>query len=141
MSYNRIHNKGPYLQEEALAGGAITPGHLIKLNSAGAVVVHSTSGGACAAAFAAEDALQGEIVTHAYASAERVTYILPGKGSVVNAMINSGADIAIGDLLMSNGDGTLIERTGTNTVVGVATEACDLTGSGAVDTLCAVRIV
>jgi len=146
MAYNRIHNNGDCRQDEFDAGAAgIYPGMLVKLNSSGDVVIHATSAGAALAMFAAEDALQGHTVADAYTSGEKVTVLLPSKGTKVNALINAGArvDIAIGDHLISNGDGTLCEAGGgtSEEVIAVAAEALDLSASGAVDTLCAVIIM
>jgi hypothetical protein len=147
MATNRIHLKGPYRQDEAVTGAAsIKPGHLVKKNSAGAVVVHGTEGGKAAPIFAAEDALQGKMVSEAYANAALATLVIPNVGSVVNAMIKDGENIAIGDHLISDGAGRLIEAAedsalSTSEVVAIAEEACDLTGSNTVDTLCAVMIV
>lgn len=148
MAKRRIHSIGDYRQEEANAGEAgIYPGMLVKLNSSGNVIKHDVQGGFAEAAFAVEDALQGKTVSDVYANGSKVTYILPAKGSVVNALINAGENIAIGDKLISNGDGTLVEigaadSAGTTTeIIAIAVEACDLSASGAVDTLAAVRIV
>ena len=145
---NRIHSKGPFRQEEAIAHAAgVYPGMLVMLNSDGEVAVHATEGGRAEAAFAMEDALQGKTVDDVYTVGTIVTYILPGKGSVVNAMIEDGQDVAIGDHLISAGNGKLKVSTDIESgetlsqVIAVAEEACDLTGSDTSDTLSAVRIL
>jgi len=147
MAKNRIHNKGFYRHEEADAGEAgIYPGMLLELNSSGDVIKHNTEGARAEKAFATEDALQGGTTSTVYTNGEVVTYILPVPGSVVNALIKAGEDIAIGDELISAGDGTLIALGSAGSgvtvaeVIAVAEEACDLTASGAANTLSAVRV-
>jgi len=145
---NRVHSKGTYVHEEANAGAAgIYPGMLLKLNSSGNVVVHNIEGGRGEAMFAEEDALQGNTIETVYTSGQPVMLILPNKGSVVNAMIEDGQDISIGDELMSTGDGKLKKASDLESgetlsqVIAIAVEACDLTGSNSSDTLSGVRIV
>lgn len=146
MAHRRIHNKGDYRLEEAEAGGAITPGMLIKVNSEGKVVVHTTEGGFAENAFAAEDQLQGNTISDAYSSGDIVTYLLPYKGSSINALLKAGQDVNKGDALISNGDGTLKAEsdassgTDVKQIVAYAEEALDLSGSGAVNTLVAARV-
>lgn len=133
---------------EEIAAGAITPGHMIAM-SAGAdtVVVHPTEGGYAERMFALEDALQGRNRDTAYASGERVTLIHAVPGDVLDLYIKAGENIAIGDKLISAGDGTLIENgseasgTTVKQIVGVAVAANDLSASGAANTRSAVRIV
>lgn len=112
-SANRIHCQGPFRKEEYKAGASgLYPGYLVRLNSTGhrgEVVVHNVIGDPCEAMFLMEDALRGRNVDHVYTSGDVASIILPGKGSVVLAMIEDGADINIGDKLMSNGNGKLIE--------------------------------
>lgn len=152
MAKRRVHNKGAYQQDEAVAGEAgIYPGMLLQMKESSGtaqVIKHDTSGSAFAEAlFAAEDALQGKTVDDVYTSGKIVTYLLPGKGSVVNARIAGGQNIHIGDLLVSNGAGCLIEVSTAESylekeaVVAVAMENCDNDASGAVSVLSAVRVV
>ena len=145
MSIRRIHSKGSFRQEEAIAAGTISPGDLIQLDSNGNVVVHNTDGGYAEKAFAQEDQLQGNTVNDDYVVDSIVTYLLPVQGSEVNALIKAGETIAIGDKLISGADGTLIEdasAAGTvQEIVAVAVEANNLSASAAVNTLSAVRIV
>ena len=135
------------LSEERAAGG-ITPGHLLQM-SAGAdtVIVHGTEGGYAERMIALEDALQGRNRDTAYTSGEVVTLLHAVPGDVNDMYIKAGEDIAIGDKLISAGDGTLIENGGeasgttVQQIIGVATAALDLTASGAVATRVAVRMV
>lgn len=140
--------KGMPCRFERAAGGTITPGHLVQLNSADAFVVHATAGGNAAKFFAIEDAMQGKTIADTYTSTNRVQAELFQPGDEVNAIIADSQNISIGDFLVSNGDGTLIEQTALADVsagedypartIGVALEA--VTTSGAV-ARCRVMIV
>lgn len=148
MASNRIALITNGRLSEEIAAGAITPGHLLQM-SAGAdtVIVHGTEGGYAERMFALEDALQGNTIATAYTSGDRVTLFHAVPGDVVYAFIKAGENIAIGDKLISAGDGTLIENgseasaTTVNQVVANAIEANDLSQSGDVTTRSAVRIV
>lgn len=103
------------IRKERKAGGAITPGHLIAVNSSDAVVVHATAGGKCRALFALEDELQGKGIADAYAQDAIVQYNVCAPGDEVNALLKANENIAIGDPLTSAGDGTLKKATLTST--------------------------
>lgn len=151
MAAKTIVLKGLGVRFEAVANAAITPGHLVELMSTGKIRVHSDSDGHAEKAFAVEDDLQGQIISHAYEAAERVQYEIFSPGCVVNALIADGQNVAIGDPLSSNGDGTLKKYTPAdsgsdlvepNAIVAYATEAVDMSGSTGEDPSgrCAVRI-
>ncbi len=133
-----------FLRLERVAAAAITPGHLVELTSADKVQKHSTAAGFTAKMFAVEDELQGKTIDQEYASASRVQFNVCPPGCIVNALIADGEDIAIGDKLVSNGDGTLKEAdsAATDEIVGVAMEAVDMSDSSAADPSprCAVLI-
>lgn len=128
--------------EEALANAALTPGHLIELISTGKVQKHATAGGSkkqCLIAL--ENSPGGVEITTAYAADERVYYACGRRGDIFNMLIANGENVAIGDELESNGDGTLrkfvadtsaLTRT-VNCVVGVARTAVDMSGSTLAD--------
>lgn len=116
-------------EDERAAGGAITPGHLIKVNSSDAVVVHATSGGICEPIFAKEMPLFGKTIDDAYASGDVVLMHKADRGDIINAILAVSQTIAIGAELMSNGDGTLTAKTSTNYIVGYAEEAVTTTGA------------
>jgi hypothetical protein len=137
----RIHLLGDGRLEEAIAAAAITPGHLIKLDSAAKVLVHATAGGYAEKAFALEDALQGYTIATAYALNDRVTYILAKAGDVVYAWLAGNETAVIGSLLTSNADGTLKVAGGTDVVIAVALEAVDATDSNDVDERITVRVL
>lgn len=144
---NRIQLKGGFRLEEAVAAGTITPGHLLEVNSDGKVIVHNSEGAYAERLFAVEDALQGNEIDDDYSAADLVQYHVVDPGAEVYAYIQAGQDIDIGDLLISGGDGTLIENgqelstTTVQQIIAVAMEAVDLTASGAVDTRIAVRVL
>jgi hypothetical protein len=147
---NRIHSKGDWRHEEALAGEAgIYPGMLVSLNSAGAVIMHATEGGRGEVAIAMEDALQGKTVDDVYTNAEIVSYGIPVTGAVFNVLLQAGETAIIGSELISAGNGKF--KVDTNVSSGVtidakgrmliAEEALDLSASGSSDTLIAARVV
>ena len=117
--------------DEKLAGGAITPGHLVMRNSADAVVVHATSGGETSPLFAKEDVYQGRTIDDAYASGEPVQLHHAGSGDVINCILATSQTIVIGDDIMSNGNGQVAKKTSTNWIIGKAIEAVTTTGTAA----------
>lgn len=146
MAYNTIKiKKYVDIVEEYEAVSAITPGMLVELTAAGEVQPHSTAEGNALPMFALEDELQGNGIDDAYAADDQVQVWIPQRGEQVYAIIADGQNIAIGDWLASNGDGTLrehvaeieswgVSEAGAVTVlplqiVAQALEALDLSGS------------
>ena len=115
MSYKVIavdvRHKAPL---EGIAGGAITPGMLIQPSGSN-WVAHATSGGS--SDFIA-DFLKEESISDAYASTEFLPYFRMVAGDLVNALLTTNQTVAIGDLLVSNGDGYLKEADNGATAVG-----------------------
>lgn len=143
--------QGEGLRSEALANAILSPGHLVELMSTGKVRKHATAGGHAETAFAVENDLKGDSVSDDYAANDLAQYNVFQKGEQIMARIADGEDIAIGDKLESNGDGTLrkfvpVGDSGAgdgNSIVAVAMEACDMSGSSGADpatNLCQVRI-
>lgn len=147
MSANQIQLNGEFLLKEKVANAAISPGMLIEEMSTGKVRAHATEGGYAERAVAVEDALQGNGIDDDYAADDQVSYHLVSPGAEVQMMIQAGQDIAVGDKLISAGDGTLIENGQESSgvtvrqIIAVAIADLDLTDSDAVDTLCEVRIL
>ncbi len=144
----RIQLTGDYLLEEADAGVAgILPGMLLRVTNDETVSPHATQGGWAERAFAVEDALQGNGIDDAYADEEKVIFHMQRRGNRVNAIIRAGENLEVGDLLVSAGDGTLIDGSSVGSgvdvadIIAVAVEEIDLSASGAVNTLAAVRIL
>jgi hypothetical protein len=141
--YNNIVN-------EYVAAGTITPGMLVKVDSAGTLVAHNVAGGLGEKMFATEDELQGKTIADNYSAGNPVQTIIANSGDEVLAIIADGQNISVGDFLVSNGDGKLKEMTpdASGVVVeqypiAVALEAKDMTGSAGVDPSprIAVRII
>lgn len=146
MAYNTIKvKKYSDVVEEYTAGGAITPGMLIELNSSGEVIAHNSAGENALLMFALENELEGEGVDDAYADDDKVQCWIPYRGDIVYAWLKDGENVSIGDFLESAGDGMLQKHvadvesfesaeTGSITVypnqlVGVALEAVNLSES------------
>lgn len=108
MAYTKIHNKGDWRHEEEVASKAITPGMLCEVVTDGRVQPHSTEGGRAERLVAYEDALQGGIVSTAYAVGAQVMLALVEPGTVMNMLIQSGQNADPGEEVISAGDGTLI---------------------------------
>jgi len=103
------------VQEEFLvaSGATLKPGMLVRRTSATECNVHNVSGGDGATLILHEDALQGLGVDDSAAAATRVyaEYVIPGAKRY--ARLKASENVAVGDLLISGGDGTLIKTTGT----------------------------
>src|SRR5512138_1087204 len=96
MAISRIHSKGDYRYEEHVAHATITPGMLLKINSDNEVLAHDSSGGVAERIFAMEDALQGNGVTTNYSAGSVVPCLIGQRGTVVNALLESGTSYAVG---------------------------------------------
>ncbi len=108
MAERTIALLGRGIQKEAKAAGAITPGHLVALDSSGDLIVHAAAGLNASRAFAKENEVIGKGITVAYASGDNVIYEAFPPGAEVYALVNgTAAALAIGDFLESAGDGTL----------------------------------
>lgn len=134
------------VQLEKVAVGAITPGMILEIDSAGEVQAHSTAGGNVMPYVALEDELQGNGISDDYAADDQVQVLVAQRGDEINAILTTSQTIAVGDLLESAGDGTLQKHTpiditdvyGTTpdkvycrAVVGEATEAVTTTSATA----------
>ena len=151
MAYRTISITTDTPMKEGVASGGITPGHLIERTStADQVQVHALEGGWAQRLFAIEDEKQGKEIGDAYATGTLVFFrnFLPG--DEVYVRIKNGEAIAIGDKLVSAGDGTLREAIPDSSevmmeedVLVIALEACDMSGSSGADPaggLCRVEI-
>lgn len=146
MSANQIHLIGEFRREEALASAEVKPGMLLELDSDGKVKPHATQGGYAERAVAVEDALQGDTVSDTYASGALVSFNLEAPGAECQMLLEAGQNAAIGERLISSGNGKLICENAETSVniqqlIAVALEALDLSQTGDVDTLIRVRIL
>ena len=129
---------------EYTASEAISPGMLVEpVPSAATIRKHATESGNAIPMFAVENELEGEGITTAYASGDKLQVWIPGRGDVVYAQVEDEQNIAIGNFLESNGAGYLqvhiapsadsaqddISYTGQ--IIGQALEALDLTSLSA----------
>jgi len=129
------------VEEFTATAVAITPGELLEVTSAGLVQAHSTSGGVVLPMFALEDELQGDGIDDDYAVSVPIQVWVAGRGEIVNAILKDGEDVSIGDFLESAGDGTLQKYSDDsagaseypNSIVGVAVDAVDMSGSSGAD--------
>lgn len=96
------------VRKELIAGGTITPGHLIAINSAGKFVVHPTAGGRALTCFADMQDHNGKGIDDDYVVNDFVMGEIVHAGAEVNALLAANAAaVAVGDYLESAGDGTL----------------------------------
>lgn len=118
------------IQKELIAGGTITPGHLVAINSAGKWVVHPTAGGDAIRAFAVEYDINGKGIDDNYVANDWCLAMIVRGGSEVNALVAAAAPaIAVGDYLESAGNGTVRKFT-TGKIIGQALQAVDNSGGG-----------
>ena len=125
----------------AAAAAAVTPGMLLRLNTAGTVQAHGTADGAALGRMVATENLwsdhgSGSAIDHAYATGETVHYIHALPGDQLNMLLADSQTITIGDPLVSNGDGFLKEDTVSATtledaIVGYAAAAVTTSGATA----------
>lgn len=150
MAFNTIRIIGPHIQREFKAAAAITPGHLVEFNAtAGSCAVHSTAGGTALKMFAMENDLSGAGIDTAYATADRVQCGIFSPGEAVYALLANGENASVGDFLESQGDGTLrvvdtdasAGEIAVQSIVGVATEAVDMSDSSGADPSGRINIV
>ena len=103
--------KGQGIRSEAKANAPITPGHLVEFRTAGASLgemqVHSNAGTNAARRFAVEQDFFGKEIGDEYATGDQVQYESVATGCWVNALLAIGEQVAIGEPLESNGDGSL----------------------------------
>jgi len=122
--------------ESIVATAEIIPGNLLLRNAATTVVSHDVAGGSTGTLFAVEDKMTGgasltgsfvEAVNVPYAVGAKVYMIYARPGDVVWAWLNIGENVAVGEFLVSAGNGNLEAYAGPLTVpsaiVGVALEA------------------
>jgi hypothetical protein len=138
MSYNTITLKGDPIKHEATAdAGDIYPGYLCELTATG-VKKHATLAGNAYPMFALEDDHQGNDVTDVYTISNVVSLGVFPPGSEVYALLADGENAtAFTSFLESHGDGELqvidtdasVGLVKTNSIVAVALESLDLSGS------------
>jgi hypothetical protein len=131
------HNQALY--KEADAAEAITPGHLIALDSTGKAIKHNVAGPAAAAGaniqgmvrVAVEQDFFGKGIDDAYALNDRVVYQPLDTGCEFMALVAAAAPaIAYNDYVESAGNGTVRKTTILANAIGRATVALDNSAGG-----------
>jgi hypothetical protein len=130
-----------------IANGALTPGELINLDSAGHAIPHGGSALTALKRFAVEDAQNGVAIGTAYADNDSIQYIHAKPGDEIYAFLKaSSAAVVIGSYVDSAGDGSLekvdtdaaSDDTQRSSIVGQAIEAVTPGGS---DTRCRIVVI
>ena len=100
------------MMKELVAGGTITPGHLLAINASGKYVVHPTAAGRAMRIFADMADLIGKGIDDNYSVNDNVYAWVVPQGAEINALVAASATaIVVGDYLESAGDGTLRKAT------------------------------
>jgi hypothetical protein len=129
------HNEALY--KEANCAEAITPGHLVTLNSSGYLIKHATAGPAASAGVntqgivrvAVEQDFFGKGIDDAYAANDQGIYQPLDTGCEFMALVAAAAPaIAYNDLVESAGNGTVRKTTVIANAIGRACEAVDNSG-------------
>ena len=91
LTPSTIHLRGELVVKERNAAGAITPGHLVTLNTTNGVVVHAGAELNAYPWFAMEQDFVGKDLNRAYISGERVQIACEGRCSEVYALLPAAA--------------------------------------------------
>lgn len=126
--------KGDPLAGEALAGGVISPGHLIAKTTTGTVIAHNAASAKTAKLIAREMEITDGGLSTNYAADDQTLYWNARSGDEFYMFLKAGEDVDIGDLLESAGDGTLQAVTTGGEPLFEAVSALDLSGTGATAT-------
>lgn len=134
MAANRmIRLNSPHgRQDELVAAEAISPGHLLDVDSSGEAIKHATAGGNRPRLFALEDALRSytiDLTGNDYAADDPVQVLWALPGDKINALLTTSQTIVVGDDMTSNADGTLKKDTGSDSIIGIAAEAVTTTAA------------
>ena len=130
------------VREEIKAGGIITPGQLLEINSAGAAIRHNSAGASQYGLFADIDrSLGSRDIDVNYASGEQVQCIWARRGMEINTLLKEGETITIGEFVESDGAGDVQAHLPdasnvpvfTSNIVGIGREALDLSDSSGAD--------
>lgn len=135
--------------EEFPANAALSPGHVLSLNSSAKVLKNATQGAAWNRFVAKEDALQGKTIADAYAANDIVMVHIAMPGDIVAVLADPGAagNYAIGDQLILSGTAGQVKKLSAVTtgvtvrnVIGEVVEARNLSTTGAVTALVKMRV-
>ena len=127
------------LYKEANVAEAITPGHLVALNSSGAMIKHNVAGPAAAAGVntpgivrvAVENDIFGKGIDDLWAINDQGLYQPLDTGAEFMALLAAAAPaVAVNDLVESAGNGTVRKTTVIANAIGRAVEAKDNSAGG-----------
>jgi len=126
--------------EMVCAEGEIRPGMLISPDTQGRAVPHPTAAGKTGAVFARENSIVGKGIDDNYVQGDTVLSWEARVGDWIYALLEEGANVAIGAFLESNGAGLLQAQSG-NFSICRALEAVNSTGGPAAGTRIRVAII
>jgi len=117
---NTIVLSGYGHHDEGIVGTAVSPGMAVELAADGeydpqvSTQAESLKGGL---KIVKEDALQGLTIDDAYAVGDTLFFYTPLRGDRIHALVKSGEDIDVGDVLIVEGgtSGLFVEAAGTET--------------------------
>lgn len=133
-----IQIRGDFQRYEALTSANVYPGEIVELASGGTVAPCNNEGTFCEKAFAVEDALQGNDVTDVIASGNLCQFNVQEPGNIVQARVQDGQHIEIGDVVYCGTAGR-VRKVSTasgavnNWPIGIALTHVDMSGSAGVD--------
>ena len=131
------HNEAQY--KEAPVAEAITPGHLVAINSSGQMIKHNVAGPAAAAGanaqgivrVAVENDIFGKGIDDAWAVNDQGLYQVLDSGCEIMALLAAAAPaVAYNDLVESAGNGTVRKTTVVANAIGRAVQAVDNSAGG-----------
>lgn len=108
MALNVVKLAGDGTLDTRKAGGTITPGYLLEVNSSGNVIAHNTAAANAQRLFAVENTPFNKGIDDDYSTNDQVQVVYAWPGCKINALVAASATaITTGDFLESAGDGTL----------------------------------
>lgn len=120
-----------YEEAPVKAAETILPGHLVLENASGEWINHNAASKGGDYRIANMNIIEQKSATTALTAGDDATAFVPRPGEVYNVVVADGETIAIGDPLVSNGDGTVKEGTtdGFDDILFYAREAVTTSGS------------
>lgn len=133
------------VENEIVAGEAITPGHLVELYDDSGTTKwrkHATATEIATLAVALDQIELNKGIGDAYAAGDAVKAAFLTPGCVFFGLIPSGQNISNGEFLQSNGDGTFVTASATTQDAALAKfQSLDNPGSVAVATRVRIQVV
>ena len=115
------------IRKEGIAGGSITPGHLVAGAPGGTITALASAASAVAKKqFAYEREMTGDGITVAYAASDTVLYFTAPPGAVVYAL--TAAAVTAGDALEASATAGALQTRTTGRIIGYALETVGSAG-------------